>query len=63
MVGAAAYLLAMLISPACTIVVILLLHTPKGALTAFAFVWAWLVDDGAGHPIWLSIIICWVDHG
>jgi len=31
-------LLAILISPARTIVVILLLHTPKGALTAFAFV-------------------------
>jgi len=31
-------LLAMLISPARTIAVILLLHTPQGALTAFAYV-------------------------
>jgi|GEM_PF-3684826 len=31
-------LLAMLISPARTIAVILLLHTPKGALTAFSYV-------------------------
>ena len=32
-------LLAMLISPAGTIAVILLLHTPKKALTAFAYVY------------------------
>jgi hypothetical protein len=57
-------LLAMLISPARTIAIILLLHTPKKALTAFAYICGMIyLDDVAGAPFRLSPVDCRPDPG